>query len=375
MSLNSKKFYSIGIMSGTSIDGMDISLIQSDGKDFIKPLFNKTYNYTKIFRNNIKNLIVSLDVNSLHKLKYSEDFNIFEKKFTVFVCKKIISFLKSYNLSSEKIDIIGFHGQTLYHNSDKKISLQLGLADKISKTFNIPVVSEFRKDDLANGGQGAPLVPVFHQKIFGKKESNLAVVNIGGISNLTFLQGKRKLYSTDVGPGNRLVDDFCLKFFKKKFDKNGRISKQGFIKKELVEKWLDFEIFKRKIPRSYDSTDFKLDNYINAPKYRRHDLLASLVFFSSKLIVNSLNYYNFKPEKLIVCGGGAKNKTLIKILSELFGRRVVISDKLGWKSDFIESQAFGYLAIRKSLKLYSTFPDTTGVNSPTICGKIFLPSS
>ena len=362
-------------MSGTSIDGMDISLIQSDGKNFIKPLFNKTYNYTKNFRNNIKNLIVSLDVRSLHKLTTSQDFKIFEKKFTMFVCKKIFSFLKSYNLSSEKIDIIGFHGQTLYHNSNRKISLQLGLARKISKTLNIPVVSDFRKDDLENGGQGAPLVPLFHQKIFGKKEANLAVVNIGGISNLTFLKGKRKLYSTDIGPGNRLVDDFCLKFFEKKFDKNGEISKKGVIKNELVENWLDFEIFKRKIPRSFDSSDFKLDYYINDLNYSRHDLLASLVFFSSKLISNSLNYFNFRPEKLIICGGGAKNKTFIKMLSELCGGNVLISDELGWKSDFIESQAFGYLAIRKSLKLHSTFPNTTGVNSPTICGKIFFPSS
>lgn len=358
-------------MNGTSVDGIDISLIQSDGKNFIKPIFNKTYNYTKIFKNNIKNFLDRFNTEKVSKLHNSLEFKTIEKKFSTFTCRKVISFLRDFDFSKNKVDLIGFHGQTIYHNAKKKISIQLGSGLKISEKLNIPVVSDFRSDDLLNGGQGAPLVPIFHQKIFSKMRQNLSVVNIGGISNLTLLIGKEKLFSTDIGPGNRLIDDFCCKYFNKEFDKNGELSLDGKFKTKLVDHWLKYNIFKKKLPRSYDSTDFKLKDFVKYENYKKIDILSSLVFLSSKLIANSSNFFEVKPEKLILCGGGTKNKTLLKHLKNLCNIKIITSDKLGWPSSFIESQAFGYLAIRKFLNLHSTFPETTGVSSPTVCGRIY----
>lgn len=358
-------------MNGTSIDGIDISLIQSDGKNFIRPMFNKTYNYTKIFKNNIKNFLEQLNLEKVSELRNSEEFKIIDQKFSLFTSRKVISFLRDFDFSQKKVDLIGFHGQTIYHNAKKKISIQLGSGAKISEKLNLPVVSDFRSDDLLNGGQGAPLVPIFHQKIFSKMQQNLSIVNIGGISNLTLLIGKEKVLSTDIGPGNRLIDDFCNKYFNREFDKNGELSSGGNFKTKLVDRWLRNKIFKRKLPRSYDSTDFKLKDFVKEENYKNIDILSSLVFLSSKLIVNSNNFFEVTPGKLILCGGGTKNKTLIRYLKNLCDKKIIISDKLGWPSSYIESQAFGYLAIRKVLNLHSTFPETTGVSSPTVCGKIY----
>ncbi len=371
MAHKKKFFYSIGIMNGTSVDGIDISLIQSDGKNFIKPIFNKTYNYTKIFKNNIKNFLDQFNLEKVPELYNSKEFKIIDKKFSVFTSRKVISFLRDFDFSIKKVDLIGFHGQTIYHNAKRKISIQLGSGSKISEKLNLPVVSDFRTDDLLNGGQGAPLVPIFHQKIFSKTRQNLSIVNIGGISNLTLLIGKEKVFSTDIGPGNRLIDDFCCKYFNREFDKNGELSSDGNFKTKLVDRWLRYKIFKRKLPRSYDSTDFKLKDFVKEENYKKIDILSSLVFLSSKLIVNSNDFFGVKPGKIILCGGGARNKTLIKYLKNLCDKKIITSDKLGWSSDYIESQAFGYLAIRKLLNLHSTFPETTGVSTPTICGKIY----
>lgn len=358
-------------MNGTSIDGIDISLIQSDGKQFIKPLYNKTYNYTKRLRIKLKNLIEKFNEQTFYEIFNSEEYKNLEKTFSIFCFRKVGLFLKKYNIPEKKIDLFGFHGQTMYHNPLKKVSIQLGSAEFLSKKFNKTVISNFRQADIENGGQGAPLVPIFHQKIFSKKKKKIAVVNIGGISNLTLLLGKKKFFSTDIGPGNRLIDDYCDSFFKTSFDKNGNFSMKGKENIDLVKQWMNFKIFKKKMPRSYDSNDFNLINFISIYKLNKYDMLASLVLLSSELIKKSFSVFVSEPDYVILAGGGLKNKNLVSMLKAKNNIKVYSSDFLGWSSSFIESQAFAYLAIRKVLKLKSSFPNTTGVKIPTICGEKF----
>ena len=277
-------------------------------------------------------------------------------------------FFNTFSLKKEDIDIIGFHGPTLFHNADLKISIQLGDINFLSKQLNIKIIFDFREADLLNGGQGAPLVPIFHKVIFSSNK-NVAIINIGGICNLTLLNGKKNIFSTDIGPGNVLIDEFCNINFKKNYDKNGEISSQGSVNIDSVEKWLNFKIFKKEIPRSYNKNDFRLRDFSISKIDSDYDKLNTLVSLTSELIISSQNFF-VKPDYWIICGGGAKNKSIINKLKQKLKEKVFISSEFGFSPDYIESQAFAYLAIRKIIKLPSTFPSTTGVKKPTICGKI-----
>lgn len=361
-------------MSGTSLDGLDISFLKTDGYSIIKPIFDTTYNYSNLIK-----LLLKYSINTFEKELQNNSLNIpknivfLETVFSYFCFKKIMKFFNTYSLSKDDIDFIGFHGQTLYHNANKKISFQLGNANYLSKKLNIAVITKFRQADLDNGGQGAPLVPLYHQKLFSKKNKNIAVINIGGISNLTFLVNNSKVFSTDIGPGNKLIDEFCLKILGKKYDFNGMYSEKGKENIKIVESWKKKNIFKKKIPRSFDNNDFILDEYMNEYFKDPHDFLASLVSLTANLINESINFFDNSPSYVVVCGGGALNKTLIKKLKSLIKKPLFISNKFGFPLEFIESQAFAYYGVRKALNLPVTFSSTTGAKTSTVCGEINYP--
>ena len=361
-------------MSGTSLDGLDISFLKTDGYNVIKPIFNTTYNYSNLIK-----LLLKYSIKTFEKELQKNSLNIqkniifLESIFSYFCFRKLMKFFNKFSLSKGDIDLIGFHGQTLYHNANKKISFQLGDANYLSKKLNIAVITKFRQADLDNGGQGAPLVPLYHQKLFSKRNKNIAVINIGGISNLTFLVKNSKVFSTDIGPGNKLIDEFCMKVLGKKYDFNGMYSAKGKENIKIVEGWKEKNIFKKKIPRSFNNNDFILDEYMNKYLSDPYDFLASLVCFTASLINESINFFDNSPSYIVVCGGGALNKTLIKKLKSLIKRPLFISNKFGFPLEFIESQAFGYYAVRKALNLPVTFSSTTGAKIPTVCGEINYP--
>ena len=364
-----KKIYSsIGIMNGTSLDGIDISLIQSDGVQYIKFQSNETYNYPIALRKKLTTLTNKINNKNFSEILNTNFFKQVESEFSQFCLNKVKIFFDTFYLKNEDIDIIGFHGPTLFHNANLKISIQLGDVHFLSKQLKTKIVFDFRNADLLNGGQGAPLVPIFHKVIFSSKK-NVAIINIGGISNITLLKGKTNIYSTDIGPGNVLIDEFCRINFKKNFDKNGEIASLGSVNTQYINKWLNLKIFKKKIPRSYNKNDFKLTDFSTSKINSNYDKLNTLVSLTSELIICSKNFF-VKPDYWIICGGGAKNNCIIEKLKKDIREKVFISSELGFSPDFIESQAFAYLAIRKLIKLASTFPSTTGVKKPTVCGKI-----
>ena len=360
-----KIYTSLGLMSGTSMDGIDASIIKSNGEDKYETVFDQYFEYDEeIYRElvNIRNKINSsedLKVNS-HKL------NEIEKKITLFhatVCKKVIS-----NYSSN-IDLIGFHGQTIFHNANEKISKQLGDANLLSSLLKKKIIYNFRENDLINGGQGAPLAPIFHQLLINQNQINLpaCILNIGGIANITIISSKNfnDLKSYDIGPGNCLMDEWVRKNSKKRFDKNGELALSGKTDNIILNQAIDnFDSIKKNKNHSFDIKDFDL-NFVRGLSIE--DGLSTLADFTASLIYqsifNSINFDNIKKLNVLVCGGGRKNLFLINSIKKKLppNANLCLIDDYKIDGDFVESQAFAYLAIRSFLKKTISFPNTTNV--------------
>ena len=368
----SKSFYSLGLMSGTSMDGIDVSIINSDGSVKFKGILNKYFEYSEDLH---KELINSRDkINSSKDLKvHSKELDVLEKEITLFHSKAVNEVVKEIDFN---IDIVGFHGQTIFHNADEKISRQLGDGDLLSQLVGKKVVYDFRQNDLKNGGQGAPLTPIFH-KIISKEikiDPPLCILNIGGIANITAIESDENstLMSCDIGPGNCLIDEWMRKKTGKKYDKDGSIAKLGKINSVILNNALNnHKSLKTKNTLSYDAKDFDL-NFVR--ELSLEDGAANITEFTGSVlgegILDFLDKLDNKHRKILVCGGGRKNLTLIESIKKKLLEKHTIEniDNHGIDGDFIESQAFAYLAIRSSLKLPISFPKTTGCKEPSTGG-------
>ncbi len=369
-----KLFTVLGLMSGTSGDGVDASIISSDGIDQYKEILNRYYKYDQKIYENLHNLRVKiLKLSNLRENK--NEINNLEKDITLFHAKIVNEISK---LIDKKIDFIGFHGQTIYHNSLEKISKQIGDGNLLSQLTKKIVVNNFRQNDIKNGGEGAPLAPVFHRLIVKQKKIDLPVciLNIGGIANVTAINeyNKNNFLSRDLGPGNCLIDEWVRNNTEKKFDINGAIAKQGKTNELILNQALDnFENRPNQNSLSFDIKDFSL-GFVRGLSLE--DGAATLTDFTGRII--SAELFNFlskerdKLWKVLVCGGGRKNLTLIERIKFKTLKNLVIQpiDDYGVDGDFVESQAFAYLAIRSYLKLPISFPSTTGCKEPVTGGII-----
>jgi anhydro-N-acetylmuramic acid kinase len=362
-----KIYTSLGLMSGTSMDGVDASIIKSNGEDKYEVVFNHYFKYDDEMyeelvdiRNNI-NSSKDLEVKSMALADI-------ERKITLFhasACKKIIS------ENSSNIDLIGFHGQTVFHNANEKISKQLGNANLLSKLLKKKIIYNFRKNDMLNGGQGAPLAPIFHQLIINQNQIGLptCILNVGGIANITLISSNNSsdLKSYDIGPGNCLLDEWIRKNSKKRFDKNGELAQAGKTDKIILNQAIDsFENIKKNTNLSFDVKDFNL-NFVRGLSL--NDGLSTLTDFTatiiSQSIIDSINLDKGIQLNILVCGGGRKNLTLINSIKNKLPYHMKLSliDNYKIDGDFVESQAFAYLAIRSYLKKIISFPKTTNVKN------------
>ena len=369
----SKEYTCLGMMSGTSGDGVDASIIQSDGLDKFTILKEKYYEYDEaLFRDyhDLKNKI-----NSSNDLKkYFSSIQKLENTITIFHAKVVQDIIKSFD-----IDLIGFHGQTIYHNPQEKISLQLGNGSLLSQLTKKKIVFNFRQNDINNGGEGAPLTPIFHKYLIKSKKIELpaCMLNIGGISNLTLIHNlsNHKITSQDVGPGNCLINAWIQNHTNKKFDLEGKISNIGKINEVILEQALETHEnnFQRRKNISLDTNDFDISF---ARGLSLEDGAATLTAFTAKIITSKINFllgeYNNKKIKILICGGGRKNKSLIKQIKAYSNKNLFFfnSEDFELNGDFIESQAFAYIAIRAVLSLPISFPSTTGCSSPCSGGEI-----
>jgi anhydro-N-acetylmuramic acid kinase len=363
-----KIYTSLGLMSGTSMDGVDASIIKSNGEDRYEVVFDQYFKYDDEIYEELVN--IRNKINSSKDLEFSS-FALadIERKITLFhasVCKKIISDHTS------NIDLIGFHGQTIFHNANEKISKQLGDGNLLSGLLKKKVVFNFRENDMLNGGQGAPLAPIFHQLLANQNQINLpaCILNIGGIANITIISSKdfNDLKSYDIGPGNCLLDEWTRKNSKERFDTNGEIAKAGKTDEIILNQAIDnFDSIKDNNKLSFDVKDFDL-NFVRGLSLE--DGLSTLTNFTATIIYQSIfNSINLsKDEKLniLICGGGRKNLSLLdSINSKLSSKmKLTLIDDFKINGDFVESQAFAYIAIRSYLKKVISFPKTTNVNKP-----------
>jgi len=360
------KIYSVlGLMSGTSMDGIDASIIKSDGETQYEAVFNKYFEYNEDLYHNLINLRDRI-INSQDLKTYERDIKSLEKEITLFHADVVQKVLIEAKID---IDYIGFHGQTIFHNASEKISKQLGDANLLSQLKKKKIVYSFRQNDLKNGGQGAPLTPIFHQLITRENKINLpaCIINIGGITNMTIVTSLdcNDLKSQDIGPGNCLIDDWIRKKTKKKYDEEGEIAKRGVTSEIILNQAIDN--FKSKKILSYDVKDFNL-NFVRGLSLE--DGASTLTDFTAKIIgitlLDVFSSFHEKKLKVLICGGGRKNLNLIESIKKNTLNKLVIEiiDEYGVDGDFVESQAFAFLAIRSYLKLNISFPQTTACISP-----------
>jgi anhydro-N-acetylmuramic acid kinase len=362
----------IGLMSGTSLDGVDVALIETDGKQ-VKGFGPTGY---RPYTDGERGLLRQALTEAVHLSQRDARPGILretEQAITLAHAEAVRAFIAQNRITSEDIDIVGFHGQTVLHRPERKLTVQIGDAAALARAIHIPVMHDFRAADVAAGGQGAPFVPVYHRALAQSlgREGPIVVVNIGGVSNITYVDGTDTLIACDTGPGNALLDDHMFRAFNQPFDCEGRIAGQGSVDVGWIRRALDMPFFRRPPPKSLDRNDFaalKLGDISPA------DGAATLTAFTAEAIARIVPLLPKEPNSWIVAGGGARNLTLLRMLRErLQPATVEAADTLGWSGDAIEAQAFGFLAARGLKGLPLSYPATTGVPMPMTGGLIARP--
>lgn len=367
--MNDKIYTAIGLMSGTSMDGVDAAIVKTDGIN-IRSIGASTHIPYSI---ELQTKISSI----LGQRKLSQEIKDIADKITDIH----ISAVNELTKTEEKIDLIGFHGHTIYHSAKNSLTIQIGNSQKLANATEIPVIADLRQADISAGGQGAPLVPIYHQAIAEKLQKPIAFVNIGGVANLTWIDENNEISAFDIGPGNALINDWMMKYFKKPFDKEGKIAGSGFFSRQLLESFLSNPYFTAPPPKSLDRNDFssvieQLEESDTEPK----DAVATLTAFTANAIAFSFQTHLRIPKEVIICGGGRHNKTMLKMLhffmplTKICPIEDITINEQPMNGDMTEAEAFAFLAVRSHLKMPITFPKTTGAPSPLTGGKLFLPT-
>jgi anhydro-N-acetylmuramic acid kinase len=360
----------IGLMSGTSLDGVDVAIIETDGETIagFGPTACRAYSPAEreLLRRALTDAADLADRNARPgALKEAEAL------VTEVHAQAVERFLRENRLGRD-IAIVGFHGQTVLHRPDAGLTVQLGDGRDLARRLRLPVAYDFRAADVAAGGQGAPLVPVFHRALVGRldRPGPTAVLNVGGVANLTYLDGADAMIAFDTGPGNALIDDFMLTRTGKPHDKDGAEAARGRVDDELIARVLAHPFFEQPFPKSLDRNAFKVD----VSAYTLADGAATLTALTAATVARAVDLLPVPPRTWIVAGGGARNATLMRMLAARLGAaEVVTADAVGWSADALEAQAFAYLAVRTLRGLPITFPTTTGGARPMSGGIVATP--
>jgi len=354
----------IGVMSGTSLDGVDVALCEIDANSCI---LIEAYEHP--FTKELKDEILYVIANDI-PLKQMGELDI---KLGELFSEAINSLLQNTNISHEKIQAIGLHGQTLWHEPSSKhpFSMQLGNANIVVAKTGITTVADFRGGDIANGGQGAPFAPVFHKELFSRKNKNIAVVNIGGMANISYL-GENFL-GWDTGCGNVLMDTFIQKNKNIPYDKDGIFAKSGSLNMQLLQKMLKDDYFLKSPPKSTGREYFNLswlNHYLqNFSHLHDADIQRTLLELTATTIANATN--SLQVDELILCGGGAKNSFLVERLKKLCCCNVNRSDTYGVSSDYLEAMLFAWLAYKRIKEETLALKTITGAKQNTLLGAVY----
>lgn len=364
----------IGLMSGTSMDGIDLALVRTDGASRVERGPAMGVAYDPAFR---KLLAGALETARAIRKRDERpgDLVDVEHELTLRHARAIEQFLGRFSLARQDIDYVGFHGQTVLHRPLEALTVQIGDGSLLARETGIPVVYDMRANDMIHGGQGAPLVPVYHAALaagiadFAGRPAMF--VNIGGISNLTFIGSKGAIVAFDSGPGNTLIDQWVEAVAGIPYDAGGAIASEGTVIEGLAARYLDHPFFRSEKRLSLDRNDFRPP----APNEAGlHDGARTLAHVTARAIVRSTRHLPERPELVVVCGGGRLNRVIMDDLAELAaGARVEPAETFGFNGDSMEAEAWAYLAVRSVRGLPLTFPGTTGVAEPVSGGVLALP--
>jgi anhydro-N-acetylmuramic acid kinase len=361
----------IGLMSGTSMDGVDVALIESDGKR-IERLGPTGYRaYTRDERNLLRTALVDA-VGMTDRNARSPVLAKAERAITAAHVEAVEAFLVENKIERNSIEIAGFHGQTVLHRPEARLTIQIGDGAMLAKKLRIPVAYDFRAADTEAGGQGAPLVPVFHRALAESftEARPLAVLNIGGVANITYLDDGNDPIAFDTGPGNAPIDDLMRARNGHTHDAEGAFAARGKADEKIVAQILADPFFAKSPPKSLDRAAFAR---LPLDDLSLEDAAATATAVVAASIAKAIALLPKKPAMLIVAGGGARNATLLRMLRERAHVPVKTANEIGWTGDALEAQAFAFLAISTLRGLPLTFPTTTGVPRPQTGGVIARP--
>lgn len=358
----------LGMMSGTSMDGVDAAVLQTDGQSIgnFGPRAFRPYSETE--RAVLRKALAAargLDDRAARPGAVGEA----EQIVTAAHAELAARVLKEN--PGVKLDLIGFHGQTVFHAPERGLTVQIGDGRELARRTGVPVVYDLRAADVAAGGQGAPLVPVYHRALFVRTRlsGSAAIVNVGGVANVTRIGADGSLLAGDTGPGNALIDDLVRAHTGQAMDKDGAIAARGNVDRAALDQLLANPWFEKPLPKSLDRNAFSSESLRRLPL---EDALATLTAFTSRTIVKGVVMAG-GADRIVVAGGGARNRVLMQFLDSDAGLPVTSAASLGWSPDFIEAEAFAFLAARSLRGLPLTFPGTTGVPAPTGGGVLARP--
>ncbi|WP_428481746.1 anhydro-N-acetylmuramic acid kinase [Pyruvatibacter mobilis] len=353
----------IGLMSGTSMDGVDASLLRTDGHTLVEPGPSLAIPYPRALRDQVAaELPGAMALTGPRPLPPS--LVELEREITHMQADVVLQLLEEADVPASEVDVIGFHGQTVAHRPDAGWTLQLGDGRLMAAETGIDVVNDFRSADMAAGGEGAPLAPLYHLALTHEMEGHpIAVLNLGGIGNVTYIAGAdAPPLAFDTGPANALIDEWALARVGEPFDRNGALARSGTVNETVLSALMDNPYFTRTPPKSLDRLDF---SYAPADHLPDADGAATLVAFTVESIARAIDHLPQAPRLWIVVGGGRRNPVLMGELQRRLGVRVIAAEEAGWRGDTLEAEAFAYLAVRSLMGLPLSLPTTTGVGTPT----------
>ena len=349
----------IGLMSGTSLDGIDAALIETDGEDHVRPAAFRALDYddaTRAVLSEAAQIALTME-------QPGENARIAaaERRLTDLHIDAVYALLEEAGVSRDAVAVTGFHGQTIAHRPDRGWTWQIGDGAALARGTGIDVVCDLRVADVAAGGQGAPLLPVYHRALAAGLSRPIAILNLGGVANLTWIGADGELIAFDTGPGNGLIDDWMQVERGQRYDAGGALAAVGWIDESMLGKMLDMPWFDQPPPKSLDRGDFTI-----APVrgLGAADGAATLTRFTAETVALGLGLLPGRASRLIVAGGGRHNRTLMRMIGEACGITPEPIDAIGWNGDATEAEGFAYMAVRSLRGLPISFPGTTGAPRP-----------
>ncbi len=362
----------LGLMSGTSLDGVDAALIETDGERVRRTGLFAALPYAAAERDLLRQALadaVGLTDRDARPGRLAQA----QALVTQAHARAVREWARLHGEDLSAVDCIGFHGQTVLHRPEKRLTVQIGDGPELARLTGRPVVYDLRAADMVAGGQGAPLVPVYHRALALMRPDlpmPLVVANIGGVANITFIDGDREPVACDTGPGNALIDDLMLERTGEAIDRDGATAAMGRVDESTLARLLDHPFFALRPPKSLDRNAF--DRSLVA-SLATPDAAATLTAFTARSLASIARQLPGEPRAWVICGGGARNPTLLRHLQAATNRPVMSADELGWSGEAMEAEAFAYLAARHLLNLPISFPGTTGVAMPLTGGRLARP--